>query len=74
MEEINKILNLVYSLEKKVSELEEENAALKQAINSACASLINQNAQMKDTLEDNKKVIEFKPSTETFKLPAWKEK
>ena len=74
MEEINKILNLVYSLEKKVSELEEENAALKQAINSACASLINQNAQMKNTLEDDEKVIVFHPSSETFKPPSWKEK
>ena len=32
MEEINKILNLVYSLEKKVSQLEEENAELKAQI------------------------------------------
>jgi len=74
MEEIDKILNLVYSLEKKVSELEEENAALKQAINSACASLINSNATMKDTLEDEENIIEFHPSAETFKSPSWKEK
>jgi uncharacterized protein YlxW (UPF0749 family) len=74
MDEIRKILNLVYSLEEKVSQLEQENTALKQAINSACASLINQNAKMKDTLEDDEKVIEFHPSAETFKLPAWKEK
>ena len=74
MDEIRKILNLVYSLEEKVSQLEQENTALKQAINSACASLINQNAQMKDTLEDEENIIEFHPSAETFKLPAWKEK
>ena len=74
MDEIRKILNLVYSLEEKVSQLEQENTALKQAINSACASLINQNAQMKGTLEDDEKVIEFHPSAESFKSPSWKEK
>ena len=74
MEEINKILNLVYSLENKVSELEQENAALKQAINSACASLINSNTLMKDTLEPTEERIKFHSDAETFKLPAWKEK
>mgnify|MGYP003122325372 CR=1 FL=1 len=71
MQELEKIKSLVEKLENKIEALEIENRALRTAITKACDSLMRQNEDYKNALEESEKVIAFAPS---FKQPNWKNK
>ena len=68
MRELEQIKELVKELEKKVLELEKENSALRQAITSACDSLIRSNANMESA------VVHHEVGTPKFKPPNWTKK
>ena len=68
MQELEEIKKLVEELEKKVLELERENSALRQAITSACDSLIRSNANMESA------VVRHEVGTPKFKPPNWTKK
>ena len=68
MRELEQIKELVVELEEKIRELERENSALRQAITSACDSLIRSNANMESA------VVRHEVGTPKFKPPNWTKK
>jgi len=69
MDELSQIKRLISDLENKIQRLEKENFALKQAIISACDSLVQGNDAMNNTLISSQKEAVYQPS---FKQPKWK--
>ena len=59
----------IEQLENIIEKLEKENFALKQAIISACDSLVQGNDAMNNTLVSSQKEAVYQPS---FKQPKWK--
>ena len=70
MDELSEIKKLIFDLEEKIKQLEEENTALKRAILGACDSLSQSNKEMSNSLSSKKAAL-FKPS---FKQAKWKTK
>ena len=68
MDELSQIKRLISDLENKIQRLEKENFALKQAIISACDSLVQGNDAMNNTLISSQKEAVYQPS---FKQPKW---
>jgi len=71
MDEIEKIKTLVNKLEDRIQELETENRALRLSIKQACSSLMRQNDDAKETIQESERLLAFSP---TFKQPKWKNK
>ena len=69
MDEIEKIKTLVNTLEDRIQELETENRALRLAIKQACSSLMRQNDDTKETIQESERLLAFSP---TFNQPKWK--
>jgi len=65
MKELDQIKDLVEKLEEKVRELEQENFALRNAIASACNSLISSNADLATTVHN------YEGVSPRFKQPNW---
>ncbi len=71
MDEIEKIKRLINKLEDRIEELETENRALRLSIKQACTSLMRQNDDAKETIQESEKLLAFAP---TFNQPKWKKK
>jgi len=71
MDEIEKIKTLVNKLEDRIQELETENRALRLSIKQACSSLMRQNDDTKETIQESERLLAFSP---TFNQPKWKKK
>jgi chromosome segregation ATPase len=69
MDEIEKIKRLINKLEDRIEELETENRALKMSIKQACTSLMRQNDDAKETIQESERLLSFSP---TFNKPKWK--
>jgi hypothetical protein len=70
MDELSEIIRLIFDLEEKIKQLEEENTALKRAILGACDSLVQGNKEMSNALTSKKTAL-YKSN---FKQPKWKTK
>ena len=68
MRELEQIKELVEELEEKIRKLEQENSALRNAITSACDSLIRSNAIMESS------VVHYETKIKGFKPPNWTKK
>ncbi len=53
MDEIEKIKRLINKLEDRIEELETENRALRLSIKQACTSLMRQNDDAKETIQES---------------------
>lgn len=71
MQELEKIKRLINKLEDRIEELETENRALRLSIKQACTSLMRQNDDAKETIQESEKLLAFAP---TFNQPKWKTK
>ena len=71
MDEIEKIKRLINKLEDRIEELETENRALKMSIKQACTSLMRQNDDAKETIQESERLLAFSP---TFNQPKWRKK
>jgi len=69
MDEIEKIKTLVNKLEDRIQELETENRALRLSIKQACSSLMRQNDDTKETIQESERLLAFSP---TFNQPKLK--
>ena len=69
MDELEKIKTLVNKLEDRIQELETENRALRLSIKQACSSLMRQNDDTKETIQESERLLAFSP---TFNQPKWK--
>jgi len=71
MQELEKIKRLINKLEDRIEELETENRALRLSIKQACTSLMRQNDDAKETIQESEALLAFAP---TFNQPKWKKK
>jgi len=69
MNEIDNIKKLINVLENRIEELETENRALRLSIKQACSSLMRQNDDTKETIQESERLLAFSP---TFDQPKWK--
>ena len=69
MNEIDNIKKLINVLENRIEELETENRALRLSIKQACSSLMRQNDDTKETIQESERLLAFSP---TFNQPKWK--
>ncbi len=71
MDEIDNIRKIINKLEDRIKELETENRALRLSIKQACSSLMRQNYDAEEAIQESEKILAFAP---TFKQPKWKTK